>query len=123
MLFTEKLIGNLQILMVEEPDITNEELVTYLQENKAKANLTEESLHYIALCGVFSPKRNIVKYWDLNQELFISLVKIDGKHGLEHFMQSLILYFIRKYKDELSRFGPTFLKKLLDNNTISEKYI
>jgi len=38
-------------------------------------------------------------------------------------MQSLILYFIRKYKDELSRFGPTFIKKLLDNNTISEKYI
>jgi hypothetical protein len=26
----EKLIGNLQTLMIEEPDITNEELVTYL---------------------------------------------------------------------------------------------
>lgn len=80
-------------------------------------------MHYIALCGVFSPSRNIVKYWDLNEELFIKLVKIDGKLGLEHFMQSLVLYFIRKYKDELSRFAPTFLKKLLDNNTIGEKYI
>ena len=80
-------------------------------------------MHYIALCGVFSPSRNIVKYWDLNEELFIKLVKIDGKLGLEHFMQSLVLYFIRKYKDELSRFAPTFLKKLLDINTIGEKYI
>ena len=56
-------------------------------------------MHYIALCGVFSPSRNIVKYWDLNEELFIKLVNIDGKLGLEHFMQSLVLYFVRKYKD------------------------
>jgi len=62
----DKLISSLQNLMIEEPDITNEELVTYLQDNKAKFNLTEEALPYIALCGVFSPRRNIVKYWDLN---------------------------------------------------------
>lgn len=111
------------MLIVEEPDITNEELLTYLQEYKAKFNLVDECLHYIALCGIFSPRRNIVKYWDLNEDLFVSLVKNDGKLGLEHFMQSLVLYFIRKYKDELSRFGPTFLKKLLDKNTISEKFI
>lgn len=97
--------------------------MTYLQDQKAQHNLPTECLHYVALCGVFSPRRNIVKYWDLNEELFIKLVKIDGKLGLEHFMQSLILYFIRKYRDELSRFGPTLLKKLLDRNTISEKYI
>ena len=62
----DKLINSLQNLMIEEPDITNEELVTYLQDNKAKFNLTEEALPYIALCGVFSPRRHIVKYWDLN---------------------------------------------------------
>ena len=108
---------------MDEPDITNEELLTYLKEYKAKLNLIDECLHYIALCGVFAPRRNIVKYWDLNEDLFVQLVKMDGKLGLDHFMQSLVLYFIRQYKDELSQYGPTFLKKLLDNNTLSEKFI
>ena len=85
--------------------------------------LSDECLHYVALCGIFSPKRNIVKYWDLNEELFLRLVKNDGKLGIDHFMQSVVLYFIRMYNKQLSRFSATFLKKLLDNNTISEQFI
>lgn len=95
----------------------------FLLDYKAKYNLTNEFLHYIALCGVFSPRRNIVKHWDTNEELFLSLVKLDGKLGLDHFMQSLILFFIKKYNDELAKFAPTLLKKLLDNNCAGEKYI
>lgn len=77
----------------------------------------------MALCGVFPPRRNIVKHWDVNEDLFLQLVRHDGALGLDHFMQSLVLYFIRIYKDQLSRFGPTFLKKLLDKNVISEKFL
>jgi len=75
------------------------------------------------MCGVFPPSRNIVKHWDVNEDLFLELVKNDGALGLDHFMQSLVLYFIRKYKDQLSRFSATFLKKLLDKNVISEKFL
>lgn len=38
-------------------------------------------------------------------------------------MQSLVLYFIRKYKNELSKYGPTFMKKLLDTNVIDSQFI
>jgi hypothetical protein len=51
-----------------------------------KYELTSESLHLIALCGVFGPSKNIVKHWDTYEELFLSLVKLDGKLGLEHFI-------------------------------------
>lgn len=117
---TEIVIVNLQAVVKSEPDIANDDLRDYLLAHQTKYKIPDEFLHYIALCGVFPPRRNIVKYWDLNEDLFIDLVKKDGKQGLDHFMQSLVLYFIRKYKDELSRFGPTFMKKLLDKNVISE---
>ena len=38
-------------------------------------------------------------------------------------MQSVILYFIRKYNYQLSQFGSSFLKKLLHNDFISEKFL
>ena len=88
-----------------------------------KYGLTNESLHLIALCGVFGPSKNIVKHWDSYEELFLSLVKLDGKLGLEHFMQSIILYFIKQYNEELGKFGPTFMKKLIDNNIVGDKWI
>ena len=50
-------------------------------------------------------------------------MKDDGKLGLDHFFQSIILLFIKKYNDELGKFAPTFLKKLMDVNCISESYI
>ena len=90
---------------------------------KMKYELPNDSLHLIALCGVFNPSKNIVKHWDTYEELFLSLVKLDGKLGLEHFMQSVVLYFIKQYNEELGKFGPTFMKKVLDNNLISEKFI
>ena len=109
--------------MKDDPEFNNGDLEELLLDYKVKYNLTNEFLIYTALCGVFAPRRNIVKYWDVNEELFLSLIRLDGKLGLDHFFQSVVLYFIRFYKTELGRFGPTFMKKMLDNNTISEKFI
>lgn len=58
-----KVIEHLQKVMKDEPDITNEEIETFLMDRKARFNLTAEFLHLPALCGVFGARRNIVKYW------------------------------------------------------------
>lgn len=38
-------------------------------------------------------------------------------------MQSLCLYFIKKYNAEMSKFAPTFMKKLVDENIMSDKFL
>jgi len=55
--------------------------------------------------------------------VFINLVKEEGKIGQEHFMQSLVLYFIRKYNSQMSKYAPTFMKKLIDEQVINEKFL
>jgi len=35
----------------------------------------------------------------------------------------VVLYFIKQYNEELGKFGPTFMKKILDNNVIGESFI
>ena len=77
---------HLQKVMKEETDIRSTEIYDFLLDYKMKYQLTNESLHLIALCGVFGPSKNIVKHWDSYEELFLSLIKLDGKLGLEHFM-------------------------------------
>lgn len=103
--------------------MTTEELSQILTSYKATYGLTDEFLHYIALCGLFHPRRNIVKNWDANEELFLELVKNSGKQGLNKFFQSVILYFIRTYKDDMRVYGATFIKKIIDNNIISAEWI
>ena len=73
--------------------------------------------------GLFPPSRNIIKNWDTNEEVFIRLVKEQGKDGKDHFLQALVLYFIRKYNDQCSKFAPTFMKKLVDENILKEKFL
>ena len=50
-------------------------------------------------------------------------MKKEGKIGIDHFMQSLVLYFVRVYKDELQKYAPTFMKKLVDENILTDKFI
>ena len=70
---------------------------------------------------MFKPNRNILKNWAANEDLFIKLVQKEGKIGIDHFLQSLILYFVRVYKDELTKYAPSFMKKLVDEDIISDK--
>ena len=46
----------------------------------------------------------------------------EGKIGKEHFMQALILYFIKKHS-KMSKYAPTFMKKLVDEDVLSEKFL
>ncbi len=87
--------------------------------------LPQEFTHCCALVGLFHPKRKILKNWEKNEELFINLVKKEGKIGKEHFMQSVVLYFIRFYKDNdsIQKYGPTFMKKMVDQNILSKQFI
>lgn len=62
-----RVITLVQKLMKDEPDISNDEIETYLMEQRATFNITGEFLHLTALCGVFGTRRNIVKYWDVNE--------------------------------------------------------
>lgn len=38
-------------------------------------------------------------------------------------MQAVVLYFVRKYKSELGKFAQTFMKKLVDESILSEKFL
>jgi len=85
--------------------------------------MSVEFLPYVALIALFPPSRNIVKNWKTNETLFLRLVKKSGKLGKDHFLQALVLYFIRKYNAELSKYAETFLKKLVDEDVLSEKFL
>jgi hypothetical protein len=65
----------------------------------------------------------MIKNWDTNEEVFLKLVKKEGKVGKEHFLQALIIYFIRKFNDESGKYAPTFMKKLVDENVVAEKFL
>jgi len=55
--------------------------------------------------------------------LFIALVKKEGKIGIDHFMQSVVLFFVRQNKDKMNKYAQTFMKKLVDQNILTEKFI
>jgi hypothetical protein len=101
----------------------NDVIYDILSDSKPDLGVTHDFLFYIALVGLFPPSRNILKNWSTNQEIFIKLVKDEGLIGRDHFMQSLCLYFIKKYPSEMSKFAPTFMKKLVDENIMSDTFL
>lgn len=38
-------------------------------------------------------------------------------------MQSVVLYFVRMHKDNLTKYAPTFMKKLVDDNLLTDKFL
>ena len=101
----------------------SEQLITVIEDAKIDHGISNDFAFYIALVGLFPPTRNILKNWAKNQDVFINLVKQEGEIGRDHFMQALCLYFIKKYNAELSKFAATFMKKLVDENILSEKFL
>jgi len=101
----------------------NDQITMLLDDAKDEFGITTDFCFYVALVGLFPPSRNILKNWAKNQETFLSLVKQEGKIGRDHFMQALCIYFIKKYNAEMSKFAPTFIKKLMDENVLTEKFL
>lgn len=100
-----------------------DQMITYIDDAKIDYGITDDFSFYVALVGLFPPSRNILKNWSKSQAVFVHLVKQEGKVGRDHFMQALCLYFIKKYNTELSKFAATFMKKLVDENIMSEKFL
>ena len=68
---------------LSKDDLKDNDIVEMkLKEHAMTYGLTYEFRHYVALCGLFPPKRNIVKNWKHNQIIFVNLVKGEGKIGL-----------------------------------------
>lgn len=101
----------------------NDRISDILYDGAQTHGLPIDFLHFVALCGLFPPSRNILKNFSKNEDVFINLVKSEGKIGKDHFLQSVVLYFVRKNKDELNKFAPTFMKNLVDENIIAEKFL
>ena len=59
----------------------NGKITETLLEFKDKYNLPLDFLHYVGLVGLFPPSRNILKNWSENENVFINLVKEEGKVG------------------------------------------
>jgi hypothetical protein len=76
-------------------------------------NIPNEFRYFILICGVFPPERSIVKFWPQYEQLFLNFVTADGKIGIKHLLQAIVLYFIRKYPD-LGKYAATFMKLMYD---------
>lgn len=75
------------------------------------------------MCGLFNPeKRNIVKHWKEYEKILLNLVQSDGKVGIKHLLQAIILYFVRKHPDCV-KFAPTFMKLMYDQEVFSDEFI
>lgn len=107
----------------DEDKLDTETILQHLTQGKVEFNLPTDFLHFVALSALFPPSRNILKNWQLSEPVFLSLVKKEGKIGIDHFMQSVVLYFVRRHRDDLSKFAPTFMKKLVDEDILTEKFL
>ena len=89
-------IKEIQKLGAEELE-EKEFMLETLTQQKIKYGLTPDWLHFVALCGIFPPsvKGGIFKKWSKYEDLFIALVKEEGKIGVQHFLQAIVLYFIK----------------------------
>ena len=101
----------------------NNSVIDALDKYGDKYGITVDFMHYITFCAVFPPTYNICKNWTKHEEIFIELVKREGKIGIEHFMQSIMVYFIRVYNKELGKYIETFLHKLVQQNVLNEKFL
>lgn len=84
-------------------------------------NFTNDFKYYILLYGVFNNERNIIKNWLKYEDYFLDLLKTDGSIGIKHLMQSIVLYFIRRYPQQ-GVYAGTFCKVLYDNEVFDEKF-
>jgi len=101
----------------------NIELMNKLDQLMVSYGLGVDFLHFVALQAIFTTDYNICKHWAEHEDIFIDLVKREGKVGIEHFMQSLILYFIRVQSKDFLPYASTCLYKLWEHRVLSDKFI
>ena len=64
-----------------------------------------------------------MKTWKTYEKAFITLVSQDGKIGIKHLLQSIILFFQVRHPQQ-AKFAATFMKLLVcDQDVFSEEFI
>ena len=88
-----------------------------------KYKLSKDFMHYVSLCAVFPPTYNICKHWSKHEEVFVDLVGREGNVGIEHFMQALIMYFMKFMDRDFQKYASTCMYNLWQADVLSEKFI
>ena len=89
-----------------------------------ESEVQQDYLLYAALCGLFPPERNILKYWSKNNIVFENLIKKDESFikNQNLLMFSLARYFVVTYNSETSRFAQTLLKEgIIDKHLMTRE--
>ena len=91
----------------------------------ASLGFSAEFRYWVLICGLFNgdSSRNIVKYWKDHEKIFLTLVQQDGKIGIKHLLQAIVLFFTKRHP-ELIKFAGTFMKLLVcDQEVFGEEFI
>ena len=127
----EEAISKLHQIVTErkgEPKI-NDIILEELRKMAASLGFSAEFRYWVLLCGLFNIKedpsgRNILKCWKDHEKAFLALVTQDGKIGIKHLLQAIIMYFTSRYAAEMSKFASTFMKMLVcDQEVFAEEFI
>lgn len=98
-----------------------DDLLTEVRQIQLVLNITPDYKYHILLCGIFNPKRSIIKNWAAYEKAFLNLVGKDGENGPKRLFQAIILFFINKYPQQ-KKYASSLCKILYDNNTYSDEF-
>ena len=107
--------------MVAERGAVVDDLLTEVRQQQLILNITPDYKYYILICGIFNPKRNIVKHWSKYEKAFLKLVQNDGDLGPKRLFQAIILFFINKYP-ESQKFASALCKHLYDTSVYTDEF-
>ena len=77
----------------------NEKILAELRLVGTSSGFSAEYRYWVLVCGLFGPERNIVKHWKEHEKAFLELIKQDGKIGIKHCLQAIILFFVQRYPE------------------------
>ncbi len=119
----EEAISKLHAVAKDKPKA--EVLLDELKLISTSLGFASEYRYWVLICACFnaSKEHNIVKTWKDYEKAFLSLVKQDGKVGIKHLLQAIVLFFIKRHAEQ-SKFAGTFMKLLVcDQQVFSEEFI
>jgi hypothetical protein len=103
----------------------NDKLLAELRLVATSGGFTGEFRYWVLMCALFNGDgtRNMVKFWKDHEKAFLTLVQQDGKIGIKHLLQSIILFFVRRHPEQL-KFVPTLMKLIVcDQEVFSEEFV
>jgi hypothetical protein len=120
-LYIEEAIAKLHAVAKEKPKA--DVLLAELKLISTSLGFTNEFRYWVLICACFSAAKehNIVKTWKDFEKAFLALVQQDGKIGIKHLLQSIILFFTKRHPEQI-KFAGTFMKLLVcDQQVFSEE--